>query len=129
DVSRQRLGARGIDVTWLVGDVTRIDFPGNRFDLWHDRAVFHYLTDLADRQAYVSRARRSVAAGGHVVIGTFSMTGPAKCSGLDVVRYDAESLSRELGEAFAFTARSEVTHVTPAWREKTFLFCRFKKRD
>jgi SAM-dependent methyltransferase len=129
DQSRRRLGARAIGVTWLVADVTTIDLQEDRFDLWHDRAVFHFLTDVRDRQAYVSRARRSVAAGGHVVIGTFSMTGPAKCSGLDVVRYDAESLSAELGDAFTLTAQSDVTHVTPAGRKQSFLFCRFRKRD
>jgi SAM-dependent methyltransferase len=126
-VARRRLGDRAASVTWLTADVTKVELEPNRFDLWHDRAVFHFLTEAADRQAYVDRARRSVAAGGHVVMGTFSMTGPTKCSGLDVVRYDVESLSREFGADFKLTAHLDATHVTPAGREQNFVFCRFQK--
>jgi len=127
DAARQRLGKRAAGVTWLTADVTTVELEKDRYDLWHDRAVFHFLTDPSARRAYVDRVRRSVVDGGDIVIGTFSTTGPTKCSGLDVVRYGVESLSREFGDDFRVTAQLESIHVTPAGREQNFLFCRFKK--
>lgn len=126
--SRQRLGDRGNSVRFIASDVTTVELEKNRFDVWHDRAVFHFLTVAAERQAYIERLRRSLVAGGHVVIGTFSMTGPSRCSGLDVIQYDAEKLAAELGGDFVLTAEHAATHVTPAGREQEFLFCCFKKR-
>ncbi len=128
EVARKRLGKRGAGVHWLVADVTTVELEKDRFDLWHDRAVFHFFTSSADRQAYVARVRRRLVTGGYLVIGTFSMNGPTRCSGLDVVRYDVDSLSRELGSDFIVTSHLETTHVTPASRQQQFLFCRLRKR-
>lgn len=128
DVARKRLGIRGAGVHWVATDVTTVELERDRFDLWHDRAAFHFLTSASDRQAYVDRVRRSLVAGGYVVIGTFAVTGPARCSGLDVVRYDVESLSREFGSDFTVTDRLQATHITPAGREQHFFFCRLRKR-
>lgn len=127
-VSRRRLGERGTRLNWVVSDVTAVEIEESRFDLWHDRAVFHFFVLESDRQAYVERVHRSLLAGGHAVIGTFSLTGPARCSGLDVVRYDVDSLSREFGTDFTVTAHLDATHVTPAGREQDFLYCRLRKR-
>ena len=84
-VARQRLGKRADAVHWTEGDITRAEFPVHRFDIWHDRAVFHFLTTPADRQAYVERVMRSVRPGGHVIVATFAEDGPEKCSGLPVM--------------------------------------------
>lgn len=127
EAAQRRLGDRRNKVRWIAADVTAVELPENAFDLWHDRAVFHFLTAAADRRAYVEKLHRSVADGGHVVLATFSLTGPTKCSGLDVMRYDAQGLSRELGERFTLTTHLETSHVTPAGREQNFLFCRFEK--
>jgi 2-polyprenyl-3-methyl-5-hydroxy-6-metoxy-1,4-benzoquinol methylase len=128
EVSRRRLGVAAGGVTWIAADVTKVELEAQRYDLWHDRAVLHFLTERVDREAYVDLARRSIPSGGYMVLATFSTSGPTKCSGLDVVRYDAQSLSRELGEAFVLDAHKEVTHLTPAGREQQFLYCRFKKQ-
>lgn len=128
DVARKRLGNRAASVHWVAADVTTVELERDRFDLWHDRAAFHFLTSASDREAYVDRVRRSLVAGGYVVIGTFAMTGPAKCSGQDVVRYDVHSLSREFGSDFTVSGHLKATHVTPAGREQHFVFCRLRKR-
>ena len=127
EISRERLGARAADVTWMAADVTRVDFAGRQFDLWHDRAVFHFLTDAAHRAAYVAQLRRHVAPGGHVVISTFSLAGPTKCSGLTIVQYDAASLARELGDAFALVDAVDVVHITPNATAQRFVRCRFRR--
>jgi len=84
-------------VNWLVGNVLDIELPAHHFDVWHDRAVFHFLTSASDRQAYVAQMTAALRPGGHVLIATFGPEGPLRCSGLEVVRYDAQSLSKELG--------------------------------
>ncbi len=127
-LSRKRLGERAARVKWLEADVTRADLGQNSFDLWHDRAVFHFLTAEPDRRAYMRRLERSLAPGGHVVIATFALAGPNRCSGLEVVRYAAEALARELGPAFELSAQRESTHTTPAGKPQRFLCCRFHKR-
>ena len=100
EFTRQRLGAKAKDVSWHVGNVTQYDFGSKQFDLWHDRAVFHFLTEPTARRAYVELVRRSVKPGGHVLMATFGPDGPLKCSDLDVVRYDDQSLHHEFGEGF-----------------------------
>lgn len=127
EIARRRLGERGESVRWLAADITRAPLAENSFDLWHDRAVFHFLTQESDRRAYVRQARASVVPGGHLVIATFAHDGPTRCSGLDVVRYDAQSLARELGSAFRVDAEIHTTHTTPAKKEQRFLCCRFVK--
>ena len=97
--AKARLGARGAKVRWVVADVTTWE-PSETYDVWHDRAAFHFLTEPKDRAAYAERVSRAVRPGGHVIIGTFAPDGPERCSGLPVVRHDAASLGEMLGSAF-----------------------------
>jgi SAM-dependent methyltransferase len=123
DATRARLGSSADQVRWICGDATAVELPEARFDLWHDRAVFHFLTDPAQRAAYVSRVARSVRPGGHVIVGTFGPGGPLQCSGLDVVRYDAGSLHGQFGPRFELVRHLEEQHRTPLGREQQFVWC------
>jgi len=123
EFTRQRLGQQAHEVSWHVGDITQYDFGSKRFDLWHDRAVFHFLTDPAARQAYVDLVRRSVKPGGYVLMATFGPNGPLKCSGLDVVRYDDQSLHHEFGEGFQMIGSELTEHNTPMGTNQQFLYC------
>lgn len=127
--ARDRLADRADAVQWVVADVTSVQFPENSFDLWHDRAVFHFLTKEAERHAYVNVLRHSLVTNGAVVIATFSLAGPTKCSGLDVVRYSAASLAQQLGSDFELIFDAEETHTTPSGNEQHFVVCQFKKRS
>ena len=111
---------------WVVADVTKVHDLGT-FDVWHDRAVFHFLTDPADRATYVALLRRTVPAGGHAVIATFAPDGPAQCSGLDVVRYDARSLAAQLGRGFALLRSVPETHLTPRGKPQSFQYAVFRR--
>ena len=106
--ARARLGERAERVRWVVADVTEAPELG-AFDLWHDRAVFHFLTDSADRRSYVELARQTVPGGGHLIIATFADDGPTQCSNLDVRRYNAGSLAFELGEGFSLVREAKAT--------------------
>jgi SAM-dependent methyltransferase len=121
--TRARLGANADRVHWICGDATEVQLPEARYDLWHDRAVFHFLTDEAARTAYVRQVARSVRAGGHVIVGTFGPSGPLKCSGLDVVRYDADALHDAFGNRFELIEHLEEVHRTPLGREQQFVWC------
>ena len=123
DVTKARLGGLADRVEWMVADVTSRDFPANDYDIWHDRAVFHFLTTAADRAAYVDRVRKSVKPGGHVIIGTFGPEGPEKCSGLNVQRYDADSLHGEFGRRFRLIDSLKELHQTPFGTTQQFLYC------
>ncbi|MCW8808007.1 MAG: class I SAM-dependent methyltransferase, partial [Rhodanobacter sp.] len=96
DVAKHRLGAAAAPVTWLADDIMQVALPARHFDLWHDRALFHFLTGAEQRANYIERLCQALKPGGHAIIATFGPQGPVKCSGLDTVRYDAESLQREL---------------------------------
>jgi SAM-dependent methyltransferase len=124
--TRKRLGARTGNVEWFEADVTGFN-PPHRFGLWHDRAVFHFLTDKADRQRYVESLKRTLTPDGQVIIATFAIDGPLKCSGLDVSRYDAPSLCAELGDGFQLLERTDETHVTPWSGEQKFSYFRFSR--
>jgi SAM-dependent methyltransferase len=121
--TRARLGADADHVHWICGDATEVQLPEARYDLWHDRAVFHFLTDEAARAAYVRRVARSVRTGGHVIVGTFGPNGPLQCSGLDVVRYDAGALRHTFGNRFELIEHLEEVHRTPLGREQPFVWC------
>lgn len=121
--TQRRLGAKAALVNWHVADITQYDFGAKQFDLWHDRAVFHFLTDPAARQAYVQLVRRSVKPGGHVLMATFGPHGPVRCSGLDVVRYDEQRLHHEFGEGFQLLGSELSEHQTPAGAAQQFLYC------
>jgi ubiquinone/menaquinone biosynthesis C-methylase UbiE len=124
--AQERLGARAKEIEWIVADVT--EMPSiNECDVWHDRAVFHFLTSDADRAAYVALLGRVVQVGGHVVMGTFALDGPAKCSGLDVRRYDGEMLAEELGPRFALLKSEPEVHVTPGGQRQSFQFSLFRR--
>jgi SAM-dependent methyltransferase len=123
---RARLGDRAAVVQWYEADVTRFE-PPRRYGLWHDRAVFHFLTQESDRRAYVATLKKTVGADGHAVIATFAHDGPAKCSGLDVMRHDEASLQRELGEEFDLRESRYETHLTPWQSEQRFVYARFQR--
>lgn len=127
DVAKARLGARARDVQWIVADVTAWQ-PARRFDLWHDRAAFHFLVDPADRAAYVACLTQALAPGGHAIIATFAEDGPEKCSGLPVNRYDPDGLAKELGGAFALVDSRRHDHSTPWNSNQRFRFSMFQKR-
>lgn len=122
--ARERLGARASAVTWLETDVTRFT-PPRQFDLWHDRAVFHFLTEADDRRRYLEALRRGLKPGGHLIMAAFAIGGPVKCSDLDIVQYDADKLSAELGEAFRLVEETGEVHITPAGKEQKFAYFRF----
>jgi 2-polyprenyl-3-methyl-5-hydroxy-6-metoxy-1,4-benzoquinol methylase len=123
DVNRKRLGKAFERVHWLVADVTQVELARSAYDVWHDRAVFHFLTLPGDRAAYVFQVAHAVKPGGHVIVSTFGPEGPTKCSGLDVVRYDAESLHREFGVHFRLLKSSKELHRTPFGTMQQFLYC------
>jgi 2-polyprenyl-3-methyl-5-hydroxy-6-metoxy-1,4-benzoquinol methylase len=123
EVARRRLGARAAGVTWLAADVTTVELPDGHYDVWHDRAVFHFLTDSEDRRRYVERVARAVKPGGHVIVATFGPEGPERCSGLDVVRYDADELRLEFGARFQKIDSARETHMTPWGSEQEFVYC------
>jgi len=124
--ARTRLGPRADRVSWLRADARTLRLP-RPVDLWHDRAVFHFLTEPADQDAYVSSLGAAVRPGGHVVIATFGPQGPQKCSGLAVERYDAEKLSRRLGPGFALLRSLEKVHTTPGGAAQQFTYCLFRR--
>jgi SAM-dependent methyltransferase len=123
--SRARLGARAGEVEWFESDVTVFE-PPHRFGLWHDRAVFHFLIAPDDRRAYVASLRRTLQPGGTVVMSTFAIDGPPKCSGLDVMRYDEHSILAELGGEFQLQESRRETHFTPREAEQRFVYFRLR---
>lgn len=123
DVAKGRVGCAGASVHWIAGDITAVELEAARYDVWHDRAVFHFLTSPDDRAAYVRQVARSVRIGGHVIIATFGLDGPEKCSGLDVVRYNAESLHGEFGRKFRLLDSITELHETPWGAPQQFMYC------
>ena len=126
-LARQRLGTHAVEVNWIESDVTQADLPEQAYDLWHDRAVFHFLTQALDRQRYIHTVRQAVRKGGHVIVATFAPDGPDQCSGLDVVRYSPESLHHEFGEGFDMVDSTRETHHTPFGTEQKFIYCYCRK--
>lgn len=123
DASRKRLGSNSERVSWLVGDIGKVELQPSVYDVWHDRAVFHFLTAASDRVAYIRQVARAVRHGGHVIVSTFGPEGPMKCSGLDVVLYDAQSLHQEFGAHFHLLGSSIELHRTPFGTVQQFLYC------
>jgi hypothetical protein len=126
-VARRRLADRGDQVDWTVSDVRRWRPPPGAYDLWHDRAVFHFLLTEAGREAYKSALRRGLRKGGDAIFGTFSPTGPERCSGLPVRRYSAAGLSAELGSEFELASSAEERHATPSGAHQDFTWCLFRR--
>jgi SAM-dependent methyltransferase len=127
--ARARLGSQSASVAWLVGDVLSIDFRPSGFDVWHDRAVFHFLIDAAERQQYVWQVSRAVREGGHVIVATFANDGPEKCSGLPVVRYTPDRLAEEFGTAFRLVDSAREVHVTPAGARQAFSYSVLRREN
>ncbi|MFY9896541.1 MAG: class I SAM-dependent methyltransferase [Xanthobacteraceae bacterium] len=125
-ITRSRLAERAVLVKWIVADMTEWE-PSREYDLWHDRAAFHFLTEAADRAAYLDRLTQAIGPGGHAIIGTFAIDGPERCSGLPVMRYDATLLSAALGRAFALIGTRRHDHTTPAGGVQQFLFSVFRR--
>jgi len=125
--AQERLQRRADQVHWIEADVTRYH-PARKFSLWHDRAAFHFLTEADDRSRYVQVLKKALIPGGQAVIAAFAPDGPKKCSGLDIVRYDAQKLSDLIGQEFILEEQAEEMHVTPAGREQSFGFYRFRRQ-
>jgi 2-polyprenyl-3-methyl-5-hydroxy-6-metoxy-1,4-benzoquinol methylase len=123
DVPQQRLGNAARTVRWVCADVLKSTLSPRSYDVWHDRAVFHFLTTPEDRIAYVRSVSSAVRTGGHVIVSTFGPQGPVKCSGLDVMRYDADSLHHEFGARFRLVESSKEIHNTPFGTQQQFLYC------
>lgn len=123
EVAKDRLGFAAAPVHWITSDITSAKLEAARYDLWHDRAVFHFLTSADDRAAYVRQVALAVRPGGHVIVATFGLDGPEKCSGLDVVRYDAENLHGEFGPKFRLLDSVIELHETPWGTPQQFMYC------
>jgi SAM-dependent methyltransferase len=121
DRSKARLGSAASRVDWIVADATQWT-TDHQFDLWHDRAAFHFLVDPMDRTAYATRLAATVRSGGHAIVGTFALDGPERCSGLEVIRYDSATMAAALGDAFRPVASLAHTHVTPSGATQSFQF-------
>lgn len=129
EAARQRLGTRTAqEVEWVEADITQAVLPRHHFDVWHDRAVFHFLVDAEDRRRYVSAANDALKPGSHIIVATFAADGPLRCSGLEVIRYSPAELHAELGEAFELIESHEENHLTPFDTTQKFTCCLFRKR-
>ena len=123
DRAAERLGERAHEVTWIAGDITTVELPEARYDFWHDRAVFHFLTADDARRRYVAAVRRALRPGGHLVVATFGPHGPDRCSGLEVARYDPAALHAEFGGGFEKVSSATESHLTPWGAEQEFVYC------
>jgi SAM-dependent methyltransferase len=124
--AKKRLGRRGDAVEWIVADVAAWQ-PLRTYDLWHDRAAFHFLTEAADRDAYVACLKKALRPGGNVIIATFAFDGPERCSGLPIVRYDAAALSKVVGSDFRLIGERRHEHATPWGAVQKFQFSTFRR--
>jgi SAM-dependent methyltransferase len=128
-VARARLDDRGEKIRWLESDILGADLPLHGYDVWHDRAVFHFLTAPEDRQAYIELVLHTVKPGGLVLVATFAEDGPTECSGLPVMRYSADELHDAFGEPFILLGHEKESHKTPAGKEQQFVYCLCRKAD
>jgi SAM-dependent methyltransferase len=125
-IARNRLGDAARGVEWIEADVTNAGDIG-QFDVWHDRAVFHFLTDPADRARYVAQCERTVSRGGIAVVATFAPDGPDMCSGLPVMRYDAADLAAACGVGFELIRSERFVHTTPSGTHQPFVYASFRR--
>jgi len=128
EAAKARLGGRAAQVHWIVADATVWE-PLKAYDVWHDRAAFHFLVEDHDRAAYVARLERALKVGGYAIIATFALDGPERCSGLPVVRYDPVSLCQTLGRAFQLVDTRRHAHATPWGSDQSFQFSVFRRRS
>ncbi len=125
--ARARLGELGADVTWMAANIVEFE-PPQQYALWHDRAVFHFLTEAADRAAYVRVLERALPPGGHLLVSTFAPDGPERCSGLQVQRYNADALAAEFGASFTRVSQERQEHLTPGGKMQPFTYVRLVRR-
>jgi len=123
DHARRRLGPAALEVNWLVADILTAVLPQHGIDVWHDRAVFHFLTSAADRERYVSQVKGAMRAGGVVLVATFAADGPTRCSGLPVARYSTGELHKQFGPDFRLIESRREEHVTPQGVVQSFVYC------
>ena len=125
DTTKQRLGIVADRIHWLVADITTADLSPQHYDVWHDRAVFHFLTLPTQRAAYIRQVLHAVKPSGHIIMATFGLDGPQKCSGLEIVRYSSGSLQAEFGDRFQLLETSTELHETPFQTTQQFLYYHF----
>lgn len=125
--AKARLGAKAEWVTWLSGDILSVQLPANQYELWHDRAVFHFLTEPEQQQKYRNNLLKALKPGGHLIIGAFAPEAPPKCSGLPVQRYDRGHLASTLGAEFELVQHTKDLHITPSGVEQMYLYCLFRR--
>ncbi len=125
--AKARLGSQASSVCWLEANVTETELPKHSYDIWHDRAVFHFLNSVEERHAYVQAVLRAVKPGGLVIVATFAEDGPSSCSGLPVKRYSADELHTEFGEPFQLLGHEKESHLTPGGIEQKFVYCFCRK--
>lgn len=126
-LNKTRLGDRADQISWIEGDINSIDLPANQYDLWHDRAVFHFLTTSEKQILYKANLKKALRPGGHLIIGTFSPEAPPTCSGLPVQRYSADDLQEVLGDQFELIRCEKSLHITPGGVEQMYLYGAFVK--
>ena len=124
--SKRRIGSAAASILWMTGDITTVPISQRAFDVWHDRAVFHFLTEPTQREAYIRQLTAALKTGGTVILATFALDGPEKCSGLETRRYDAGSLARELGPQFSLARTERIIHQTPFGTTQNFVYCQFR---
>jgi len=127
EYAQQRLGRKASRIEWFVEDITRF-LPPHKFSLWHDRAVFHFLTKESERDDYVKAVKRTLNSDGHLIIASFAIGGPIKCSGLSIVQYDAKRLSVALGDEFKLVEEMDELHMTPDNQQQKFSYFRFVRQ-
>jgi ubiquinone/menaquinone biosynthesis C-methylase UbiE len=125
--AQKRLRNQSNQVKWIIADITNVELPTHAFDVWHDRAVFHFLTSQSDREAYVQAVLHAVKPGGHVIVATFAEDGPTQCSGLPVMRYNKDELHAEFGDAFTLLQHEKESHHTPFGTVQQFTYCYCRK--
>lgn len=125
--AKSRLGSKAKAVKWLEADILDVELPTAAYDVWHDRAVFHFLTNEKDRHRYVEQVLHAVKPGGLVIVATFAEDGPTECSGLPVMRYSADQLHSEFGEPFILLGHEKESHHTPSGKEQKFVYCFCRK--
>jgi len=126
-LAQMRLGEKAKSVTWIEGDITSVPLAANRYDVWHDRAVFHFFTDSEQRQLYRNNLMQALKPGGYLIIAVFAPEAPPRCSGLPVERYTLDQLESTLGAEFELNQHTQEMHVTPGGTEQMYLYCHFRK--
>jgi ubiquinone/menaquinone biosynthesis C-methylase UbiE len=126
EIAKTRLSDLALNVEWIEADITEFQ-PSHHLDLWHDRTVFHFLVNEEDRSKYVNVLKRTLVPGGHIIIATFAIDGPRRCSGLDTVQYDVESMCSQLGDEFVLLDKLDEKHITPGNKEQKFTYFMYRR--